>query len=110
MLISLFNSARDAQLQRAAAEGMRLYFTGVPFAGFNIILSMYFTSSARSRSAHVISLLRGFVLIIPLAFALAAMWGTSGTWCAFALSEALCAIIALLCWRKASHEKTAMSR
>ena len=64
-IVGVFNSARDPQLQQTADAGMRLYFLAVPFAGFNIILSMYFTSAARLREAHVISLLRGFVLIVP---------------------------------------------
>ena len=86
---------------------MRLYFLAVPFAGFNIILSMYFTSAARLREAHVISLLRGFVLIIPTAFLLAAVLGITGVWCAFPLTEALCALLALAFWAYAGKQRLA---
>ena len=103
----MFNSARDPQLQQTADAGMRLYFLAVPFAGFNIILSMYFTSAARLREAHVISLLRGFVLVIPTAFLLAAVLGITGVWCAFPLTEALCALIALAFWAYAGKQRLA---
>lgn len=53
-------------LQQIAEEGLRLYFTGALFAGFNIILSMYFTSVERALPAHITSLLRGFLLILPM--------------------------------------------
>ena len=106
-IVGVFNSARDPQLQQTADAGMRLYFLAVPFAGFNIILSMYFTSAARLREAHVISLLRGFVLIIPTTFLLAAVLGITGVWCAFPLTEALCALLALAFWAYAGKQRLA---
>ena len=106
-IVGVFNSAHDPQLQQTAGAGMRLYFLAVPFAGFNIILSMYFTSAARLREAHVISLLRGFVLIIPTAFLLAAALGITGVWCAFPLTEAMCVLITLAYWAYAGKQRLA---
>lgn len=74
----IFNSEGDPRLQQIAEEGLRLYFTGALFAGFNIILSMYFTSVERALPAHITSLLRGFLLILPMAFLLAALLGHDG--------------------------------
>ena len=85
----IFNSEGDPRLQQIAEEGLRLYFTGALFAGFNIILSMYFTSVERALPAHITSLLRGFLLILPMAFLLAACWGMTGVWLAFPLTAAL---------------------
>lgn len=87
----IFNSEGDPRLQQIAEEGLRLYFTGALFAGFNIILSMYFTSVERALPAHITSLLRGFLLILPMAFLLAACWGMTGVWLAFPLTEAVTA-------------------
>ena len=69
-ITSIFNSENDPLLQTIAIEGLRLYFIACPFAGFNIILSMFFTSIERPRPAHGISLLRGFFVIIPMALIL----------------------------------------
>lgn len=85
----IFNSEGDPRLQQIAEEGLRLYFTGALFAGFNIILSMYFTSVERALPAHITSLLRGFLLILPMAFLLAACWGMTGVWLAFPVTAAL---------------------
>ena len=89
----IFNSEGDPRLQQIAEEGLRLYFTGALFAGFNIILSMYFTSVERALPAHITSLLRGFLLILPMAFLRAACWGMTGVWLAFPLTEAVTAAL-----------------
>lgn len=95
----LFNSEQNPQLQQIAAEGLRLYFTACPFAGFNIILSIYFTSTDHPLPAHMISLLRGFLVILPMAFLLAGCFGVQGVWCAFPATELLVAVFALILWR-----------
>lgn len=95
-ITAIFNSEQDAALQSIATEGLRLYFIACPFAGYNIILSIYFTSTERPLPAHIISLLRGFIVIIPMAFVLSFVWKIRGVWCAFPATEALVAAIAFL--------------
>lgn len=41
-IASVFNSERNALLQSIAETGLRIYFAGCVFAGFNIILSVFF--------------------------------------------------------------------
>ena len=81
-------------MQAIACQGLRLYFTACPFAGCNVVLSLYFTSTERPRPAHAISLLRGFFVILPLAFGLAWLGGMTGIWLAFPVTEFLVAILA----------------
>ena len=96
----MFNSEHDPVLQTIAMEGLRLYFLACPFAGFNIIISIYFTSTERPLPAHIISLLRGFIVIVPMAFLLSFLGQIRGVWCAFLATELLVALIgALLFWR-----------
>ncbi|MEE0733066.1 MAG: MATE family efflux transporter [Acutalibacteraceae bacterium] len=106
-IADIFNSEQNAMLQNIATEGLRLYFTACPFAGFNVIISMYFTSTERPRPAHVISILRGFLVIIPMAFLLSWIGKIHGVWCAFPATELLVAVIGLLffaCIRKSRKE------
>lgn len=97
-IAAIFNSEHNEQLQQIAAEGLRLYFTACPFAGFNVIISMYFTSTERPKPAHVLSILRGFLLIIPMAFFLSWIGNIRGVWCAFPATELLVACIGLVCF------------
>lgn len=93
---AIFNSEGNPTLQTIATQGLKLYFIACPFAGCNVILSIFFTSTDRPLPAHVISLLRGFFLIIPLAVLLSVLWKMTGIWCAFPVTEFLVAILAIV--------------
>lgn len=92
----IFNCENNFLLQEIAVLGLRLYFTAIPFAGFNIIISVFFTSTERPLPAHVLSLLRGLILIIPLAFLLANLLGIVGVWLAFPAAEAIVALLGIV--------------
>ncbi|CUX31509.1 MATE family efflux transporter [Clostridium sp. C105KSO13] len=89
----IFNSEQNAVLQNIAVEGLRLYFIACPFAGFNIIISMYYTSTDYPLPASIISILRGVILIIPMAFILSSVAKMRGVWFAFPGTELLVAIV-----------------
>ena len=99
-ITAVFNSENNLKLQEIAEYGLRLYFTGIPAAGLNIILSIFFTSTEQAVPAHIISLLRGLVLIIPIAFFLSGLWGMTGVWLAFPATELVCSLTgAVICKR-----------
>ena len=101
-IAAVFNSEQNPTLQSIARQGLRIYFTGCIFAGFNIVLSVYFTSTDNPLPAHIISLLRGFILIIPLAFLLSALGKLLGVWAAFPVTELLVCLIGLGLFLKSS--------
>ncbi|MBR5583554.1 MAG: MATE family efflux transporter, partial [Lachnospiraceae bacterium] len=88
-----FNSEGNQMLQEIAELGLKLYFTSNLFVGFNTVSATFFTSIEKALPAHILSLLRGFVLIIPLAFLMAAVWGMNGIWLCFTVAEGIPAII-----------------
>ena len=90
---AIFNSENNAMLQQIAVVGLKIYFLGCIFAGFNIVISIYFTSTEFALPAHIISLGRGFIVIIPAAFALGAAAGMTGVWCAYPVSELIVSLI-----------------
>ena len=94
-IAAVFNSENNRQLGELAVSGMRIYFTAIPFAGFNIILSIYFTSMERALPAQIISLLRGFVLIVPLTVLLSLTMGITGVWMSFPAAEAIVSLTGL---------------
>lgn len=99
-VVAAFNSEGDALLQRTAQDGLLLYFLALPFAGWNILLSMHFAATERAVPAQVLSLLRGLVVIVPAAFLMAALWGMTGAWLSFPVTEVLvCAVgLGLYVW------------
>lgn len=98
-ITTIFNSEQNMLLQNIAERGLKLYFIACPFAGFNIIISVYFTSIEHARPAHIISLLRGFIVIIPAAFILSSIAGMNGVWSSFPATEIFVSIIGFILWQ-----------
>lgn len=107
-ITQIFNSENDPNLQQISVMGLKLYFTSVIFTGFNTIISIFFTSIERAIPAQIISVLRGFILIIPLAFLLSAAWGMAGVWMTYPITEFLTALVGVkmyLMLKTCSHKE-----
>lgn len=94
-IVSIFNSAKQERLQQLATIGMRLYFVSSLFSGFNLLFSAYFAASNRGLYAQIITILRGVVLIIPLAYLFAFLWQITGLWLATPAAEFITLAVAL---------------
>lgn len=99
-IVSLFNSEHHSLLQQIAVNGLKLYFTAIPFVGFNIILAAYFTSTEKVLPAQIVSLSRGFVLIIPMAFAMSLLLQMNGVWLSYPMTECLVALAGIGLYKK----------
>jgi putative MATE family efflux protein len=105
-LVNLFNSERNPELSRLAGEGLRIYFAGFFFSGFNILLAFYFSASERPLPAFVISAIRGFAVIIPAILILSEIGGMTGAWLAYPIAEGIAlAAAAALGLRKPAGQK-----
>lgn len=94
-LVSVFNREQNFILANYAISGLKLYFIACPFIGFNIVLSTYFISVNRPFPAQIISILRSFFVLIPMAFTLSCFSGMTGVWLAYPATEILVFIFAL---------------
>lgn len=99
-IVSIFNSGQDMQLQQIAVTGLKLYFTAIPFAGFNIVLTMYFAATDHALPAQLISLARGLFLILPAAVCLSRLIGMIGIWLAFPITESIVTIAGIFLYRR----------
>lgn len=108
-IASIFNNENHVQLQQIATSGLKIYFIAAPFVGFNIIIAMFFTSIDKVIPAHAISLLRGFILIVPMVFLFSFFFEMIGVWLTFPMTEFLVAILGSFFYIKISrqlhHEK-----
>ncbi len=104
-IAAIFNSEGNLLLQEIAIKGLRLYFIGMLFAGINVVISMFFTSTEKIIPAHAITLLRGIVVIVPVAFILSNMIGLTGTWLAFPVTESIVLMIGTVFLMRISKTK-----
>ena len=94
-LVGIFNSESSARMAQFAHMGMRLYFVGYFFAGFNIVAAGYLSATNRPVEASVTSICRGMVAIVACSLVLSRLFGMNGVWAAFPVSELLTAVLTL---------------
>ena len=70
-----------------AGMGVKLYFTGIFFAGLNIVGSGVFSATQEAVKAAVVSVARGFVFILGFVFLLSYLFEMTGVWLAYAAAE-----------------------
>ena len=106
--VGWFNSENSVQMAQFAHTGMRMYFVGYFFAGFNIMAAGYLSAVNRPVEASISSICRGMVAIVACSLLLSALFGMAGVWAAFPAAELLTALLTLfLLLRGRKKAKTA---
>ena len=95
-LVAVFNSEKSLQMAAFAHTGMRVYFMGYFFAGFNIVAAGYLGAVNRPAEASATSLCRGMAAIVVCSLVLSTLFGMNGVWAAFPASEALTALLTVV--------------
>jgi putative MATE family efflux protein len=95
-LINIFNNSDNQQLFNYTYQGMHLYFTGLIFGSVNIIMLTYFAATDRAKIAFIGSISRGVVMITLCAAVLSKLFGMTGIWVSFGVSEFLTFLIIIL--------------
>lgn len=91
-IASVFNSENNRAMQELAVTGIKIYFAGMLFAGVNIVGTGYLGAIGKSLCSSVLSVLRGIVVIVGLAFLLAEILEMFGIWLTFPMAE-LCVML-----------------
>ena len=102
-----FNSEQNLQLQEIAEKGLKLYFTAIPFAGFNIVLSTFFASTEKALPAQTISLSRGIFVIVPMAYLLSYFFKMTGIWLSYPVTEGIVTFLGIILYKIQAQKKTA---
>lgn len=99
-IISLFNTTNSSQLAAYASTGLPIYFTGIFFIALNLMLILFLTAIDMPRASFTLSLLRGYIILLPMILLLAHTLGINGVWAAVPVTELLVFIIALVITRE----------
>lgn len=92
LIVALFNSSNNQALSNLAINGIHIYFIGFFFAGINLISATYFSAIDRPKPAFIISVLRGFILVIPTIFILSNLFEVNGVWLTYVVTELITCI------------------
>lgn len=87
LVISLFKTTTE--LRAMTRHVLRIISLCFPFFGIAILMSTVFQSLGRAFSSMVLSILRQFVVLVPLAYLFGRLFGIDGLWYAYVCAEIL---------------------
>lgn len=83
-----------------ARTALQIFALSIPFYMAQIIITRYFQAIQANRVATFLAILRPVVIFIPMVYTLNAMFGLTGIWVSFPVSDSLAVLISLLLVRK----------
>lgn len=91
LIVGMFINAGE-NAYKMAVDGLPYFSLGlIPFA-FNIVVTGYYQSIDKATKATIITVLRGFVLLIPAFYYMPELMGWKGIWLAMPIAEGLTAV------------------
>ena len=102
---AVFNRDSDPVLPQIAIDGLRLYFTAFPMVAVGMVTAAYFSAVERPVPAFLISVCRGFAVILPVTFLMAALLGMTGVWLAYPVSELITAALSAVLYIYAARKE-----
>lgn len=102
-ILSMFNAHSD--MLKIGVSGLRILSLSFVLSTGGILMSGVFESLGMGKQSLLISLLRQFLLIIPLSLILMPFMGLTGIWITFPISEFIATIVAFYLYRT-SYQKT----
>lgn len=85
--VAVFNSENSVQMAEYAVSGLRLYYIGFLLAAVNIVRAGFFSAVGYARESSMIAVLRGIIAIVIFAFILSRLFGMTGVWLSFPVTE-----------------------
>ena len=108
LLMRMFTT--DKELIVSSARALRIFVLCVPVLGVQIIGAAYFQSIGKKASSVFLSLLRQFILLIPLVLLLPCYFGVDGVWISFPIADFSATVITfIVLYCKLKHLKKATS-
>lgn len=93
----------DEPLMEAGVSALRIISLGFVISTAGVIYSGTFEALGRGKGSLIVSLLRQFIITIPLSCLLSGFWGVNGIWIAFPVSELCASIAAHVLFKRMNH-------
>lgn len=97
-IIILFNG--NYEMLRYGTKGLKIMSFGFIFASFSVIIAGYFEALGQGKASLMISLIRMFIITLPLAVILGFLYDLDGVWASIVIAEVAGMIAALFLYKK----------
>lgn len=106
-ILAMFNA--NEHMSTIGIPMLRIICIGFIFSAVSIIISSLYEAMGMGLKSLVISVLRQFIITVPLAFILAKAIGLNGVWICFPIAEAVAAFVAIILLRKTIKEDSVLA-
>lgn len=103
-ILSLFSA--NQEMLEIGIIGIRILSLSFIVSTVGILMSGIFESLGLGTQSLIISLLRQFIIVIPLSFILLPIMGINGIWLSFPISEAIACLYAVYAYKHVYKRKT----
>lgn len=90
---SVFNSHHQALMMKYAVAGLPIYFSSTTFTAINLLLILFLTAIDAASTSFSLSLLRGYIILLPMIVFLGFTLGLKGVWAAVPITELITTVI-----------------
>jgi Na+-driven multidrug efflux pump len=90
-LLMLFSST--PQMEAIGIQCLRIISIGYVFSGAAIVFSTAFQALGEANASLITSFTRQLLVLLPVAYVLSKLFGLTGVWMAFPISEIVCFIL-----------------
>lgn len=102
-LIALFNWNNNPELFNLTKVGLQIFLISLLFAGQSICGMLFQAAMGKSVNALVLSLLRGFIFTVPLAYIMGEYFGYKGVYWSIVISELLTFLVNLYIYQRSKR-------
>jgi putative MATE family efflux protein len=93
-IISIFS--KEPILLDTAVTAMRISMISVTLIGFNVLVTTTFQGLSRGTTALVLSLVKQFIVFIPLLYLCRWLWGLTGIWISWPIADTLSTVVSFI--------------
>lgn len=104
-LLKIFNDSKE--MLELGIPALRVISLSFLFAGFNIVIISLFQALGHGFISMIISIARQLLIILPVAFILAELFGIHAVWIAFPIAEAVAVVLCFLYLKKVYKQNIA---
>jgi putative MATE family efflux protein len=93
-IIGIFS--KEPELLDIAVTGMRIGLISMALIGFNVLVTTAFQGLSRGTTALVLSLVKQFIVFVPLLYLCRWLWGLTGVWISWPVADTFSVLVSFI--------------
>lgn len=102
-IMAMFHASES--MMRIGVTALRIISFGYLFASVSVVYGAVFQALGKGVESLVISFFRQLIVLLPIAYALARLFGLDALWWSFPISEAMATLLAWILWKRIFKQK-----